>query len=60
MSGPKITLPFGRVALIGMGLIGSSLARVLRRKGLGRISLRIHSLYSGRVRIWLPPATSSR
>ncbi len=34
MSGAKVTLPFGRVALIGMGLIGSSLARVLERKGL--------------------------
>lgn len=29
-------IPFERVALIGIGLIGSSLARVIRRKGLAR------------------------
>ena len=34
MTGVNVTLPFGRVALIGMGLIGSSLARVLKQKGL--------------------------
>ena len=33
MTGP---LMFGKVALIGMGLIGSSLARVLRREGLSK------------------------
>jgi cyclohexadieny/prephenate dehydrogenase len=33
--GPKLQQPlFGRLALVGMGLIGSSLARVARRKGL--------------------------
>jgi cyclohexadieny/prephenate dehydrogenase len=35
--GPALSEPlFDRVALIGMGLIGSSLARVCRRKGLAR------------------------
>jgi cyclohexadieny/prephenate dehydrogenase len=33
--GPKLERPlFGRLALVGMGLIGSSLARVVRHKGL--------------------------
>lgn len=33
--GPKLTQPlFERVALIGLGLIGSSLARAVRRKGI--------------------------
>ncbi|TIU76506.1 MAG: prephenate dehydrogenase/arogenate dehydrogenase family protein, partial [Mesorhizobium sp.] len=27
---------FGRIALVGIGLIGSSLARVIRREGLAR------------------------
>ena len=31
---PLATPPFGRIALVGLGLIGSSLARVIRRKGL--------------------------
>ncbi len=34
--------PFDRVALIGIGLIGSSLARVLRREGLAR-HIAVHS-----------------
>jgi len=31
-----MTLPFEKVALIGIGLIGSSLARAMRKKGLAR------------------------
>ena len=36
--GPSLAEPlFARVALIGLGLIGSSLARLIRRKGLARL-----------------------
>ena len=35
--GPPLTTPvFDRLALIGLGLIGSSLARVARQKNLAR------------------------
>ena len=36
--GPKLAEPlFGRVVLIGLGLIGSSLARAIMRKGIARV-----------------------
>ena len=44
MTGKPSDLLFGRIALIGIGLIGSSLARVIRRDGLaGHIAVAAHT-----------------
>ena len=50
--GPPLPQPlFGRVAIIGLGLIGSSLARVARRKGLAKTIVAIDLSDAVRARV---------
>ncbi|MGH6810949.1 MAG: prephenate/arogenate dehydrogenase family protein [Methylocella sp.] len=51
LGGPLREPPFQRLALIGMGLIGSSLARVCRRKGLAREIIATDSSSAVRARV---------